>query len=98
MKNITFTKGLAHKLIPKYISPYKITQDFDNQSFCLELPTHLKKRSVHDIFHSSLLQIHLPNNDWLFPECMDTQIGDSPDLEDEWAIELIQSHAKKIRY
>ena len=54
-KYITFSKGLAQKLIPKYIGPYKIIQDFNNQSFKLELPTHLKKQGIHNVFHSSLL-------------------------------------------
>jgi hypothetical protein len=91
-KNITFAKGLARKLIPKYVGPYKILRDFNNQSFKLELPMHLKKRGVHDVFHSSLLRIHAPNDDRLFPGCMDTQIGDGPDTEDEWAVDLIRSH------
>jgi len=93
-KNITFAMGLARKLIPKYMGPYKITQDFKNQLFKIELPIHLKKRGVHDVFHSSLLRIHVPNDDRLFPGRMDTQIGDGPDTEDEWAIDLIQSHAE----
>jgi len=54
-KNITFSRGLARKLIPKYMGPYKITKDFENQSFRIELPLHLKKKGVHDVFHSSLL-------------------------------------------
>ena len=66
-KNISFPKGLAQNLIPKYLGPYKILQDFGNSSFKLELPHHLKKRGVHDVFHASLLRIHLPNDDWLFP-------------------------------
>jgi hypothetical protein len=32
MKNIKFEKGLAHKLIPKFIGPYRILKDFDNNS------------------------------------------------------------------
>lgn len=92
-KNITFAKGLARKFIPKYIGPYKIAKDFGNQSFRIELPVHLKKRGVHDVFHSSLLRIHVPNDDRLFPGRMDTQIGESPDIEDEWAVEMIRSHA-----
>ena len=32
-KNISFPERLARKLIPKYISPYKILDDFNNQSF-----------------------------------------------------------------
>jgi len=54
-KNITFARGLARKLIPKYMGPYKITKDFENQSFRIELPLHLEKKGVHDVFHSSLL-------------------------------------------
>ena len=54
-KNINFAKGLARKLIPKYIGPYKIIKDFNNQSFQIELPSHLKQRGIHDVFHSSLL-------------------------------------------
>lgn len=32
-KNISFPKGLAHKLNPKYIRPYSILKDFENGSF-----------------------------------------------------------------
>ena len=92
-KYITFSKGLARKLIPKYIGPYKIIQDFKNQSFKLELPSHLKKRGIHDVFHSSLLRIHMPNDDRLFPGRMDTQLGVSPEADDEWAVDLIRNHA-----
>ena len=62
-KNITFTKGLACKLVPKYIGPYKIMQDFGNQSFRLKLPLRLKQWGVHNVFHASLLRIHHPNDD-----------------------------------
>ena len=93
-ENITFSKGLTRKLIPKYIGPYKIIQDFNNQSFKLELPAHLKKQGIHDVFHSSLLRIHMPNDDRLFPGRMDTQLGVSPDAEDEWAVDLIRTHAR----
>ena len=90
---ITFAKGLARKLIPKFIGPYKIIQDFNNQSFRLDLPAHLKKRGIHDVFHSSLLKIHHPNDDRLFPGRMDSQIGGGLDTGDEWAVETIRSHA-----
>ena len=92
-QNITFSKGLARKLIPKYIGPYKIIQDFNNQSYKLELPMHLKKRGVHDVFHSSLLRIHMPNDDRLFPGRMDVQLGVSPEADDEWAVDVIRTHA-----
>ncbi|KAF8799879.1 hypothetical protein BYT27DRAFT_7004830, partial [Phlegmacium glaucopus] len=58
-----------------------------------ELPSHLKQRGVHDIFHSSLLRIHIPSDDRLFPGRLDTQIGGTADTEGEWAVERILSHA-----
>ena len=42
-KNISFQKGLARKLLPKFLGPYKILKDFSNSSFQLDLPTHLKR-------------------------------------------------------
>ena len=92
-KNISFAKGLARKLIPKFIGPYKIVHDFDNSSFRLELPANLKRRGVHDVFHSSLLREHIPNDDRLFPGRLDDQIGGTPETEGEWAVERILSHA-----
>jgi hypothetical protein len=73
-KNISFAKGIARKLIPKFIGPYKILQDFGNSSFKLDLPPHLKQRGVHDVFHSSLLREHIPNDDRLFPGRMDNSL------------------------
>ena len=92
-KNIKFAKGLASKLIPKFIGPYKILQDFGNSSFRLELPGHLKQRGVHDVFHSSLLREHIPNDDRLFPGRLDTQIGDTIETEGKWAVDRILSHS-----
>ena len=92
-KNISFAKGLARKLIPKFIGPYKVLQDFGNASFRLDLPPHLKRRGVHDVFHSSLLREHIPNDDRLFPGRMDTQVGNTPETEGEWVVERILSHA-----
>jgi hypothetical protein len=43
-KNIKFEKGLARKLIPKFIGPYVITQDFGNNSFQIDLPANMKQR------------------------------------------------------
>ena len=92
-KHISFAKGLARKLIPKYIGPYKITQDFENSSFRIELPANLKRRGVHDVFHSSLLQEHIPNDDQLFPGRLDAHLGNTPETEGEWAVDRILSHA-----
>ena len=90
-KNISFPKGLAQKLLPKFIGPYKILQDFKNGSFQLDLPPHLKWRGVHNVFHSSLLHIHIPSDDWLFPGRMDVASEDPTD--DEWAVDSIESHS-----
>jgi hypothetical protein len=92
-KNITFPKGLARKLIPKYIGPYKILQDFGNHSYRLELTKDLKSRGIHDVFHASLLRVHVPNDDRLFPGRLDTQLGTDETYSGEWAVERILSHA-----
>ena len=92
-ENIKFPKGLARKLIPKFLGPYKILQALGNgSSFKIELPPHLKRRGVHDVFHSSLMRIHSPNDDRLFPGRMDTQVV-GEELDDEWAVDRIKSHA-----
>ena len=41
-KNIMFLKGLAWKLILRYVGPYKILEDLKNQSFVLNLPSYLE--------------------------------------------------------
>lgn len=92
-KNITFPKGLARKLVPKYIGPYKITRDFGNFSYRIDLPSRLKQRGVHDVFHASLLRIHHPNDDRLFPGRLDNQVDQSIDGENEWAVERILGHS-----
>jgi hypothetical protein len=91
-KNISFPKGLARKLVPKFIGPYKILKDYGNGSFQLDLPPHLKKRGVHNVFHSSLLRIHVPNDDRLFPGRMDTQVLTTDDAGEEWTVDKILSH------
>jgi hypothetical protein len=92
-KNISFPKGLARKLIPKYIGPYKVLKDFKNQSFKIELPSHLKQRGVHDVFHASILRIHIPNDDRLFPGRLFTQLNAGNENESEWAVNKITSHS-----
>jgi len=73
-KNINFPKGTSRKLVPKFVGPYKISKDFGNHSFRVDLPNSLKQRGIHDVFHSSLLRIHVPNDDRLFPRRLDEQI------------------------
>jgi hypothetical protein len=66
-KNISFPKGLARKLVPKYIGPYKTLKDYKNHSFKINLPSQVKQQDVHGVFHASLLRAHVPNNDRIFP-------------------------------
>ena len=75
------------------MGPYKILKDFDNQSFKIDLPSHLKQRGIHDVFHSSLLRIHIPNDDCLFPGCLYTQLINRPVNPEEYAIDQIKNHA-----
>ena len=79
--------------MPKFIGPYKILKDYGNASFLLDLPAHLKRRGVHNVFHSSLLRIHVPNDDRLFPGRMDTQVGMDTQTDGEWTVDKILSHS-----
>ncbi|KAJ7656513.1 hypothetical protein DFH06DRAFT_1328787 [Mycena polygramma] len=53
----------------------------------------MKQRGIHDVFHSSLLCIHSPNDDRRFPGRLECQLGISLDDEtNEWAVDRIVSH------
>jgi hypothetical protein len=91
-KNINFPKGLARKLIPKFIGPYKILKDYRNHSFRIDLPSELKQRDVHDAFHASLLRVHVPNDDRIFPGQLDSQLGLFENTDREWAVDRVLSH------
>ncbi|KNZ78763.1 hypothetical protein J132_10251 [Termitomyces sp. J132] len=64
---MTFPKGLARKLIPKFVGPYLLLKDYGNHSFHIQLPSHMLQQGIHDVFHASLLRIHHPNDDRQFP-------------------------------
>jgi hypothetical protein len=88
--NIKFEKGLACKLIPKHIGPYCIIRNFGYSSFQIELPSPLKQC---DVFHASLLRIHIPNDDRGFPGRLDCELGITADYKDiEWAAKKITGH------
>ena len=57
------------------------------------MPAHLKQRGVHNVFHASLLRIHIPNDDQLFLGQLDTQLGNTDGTEGEWAIDSIIGHS-----
>jgi hypothetical protein len=77
----------------KCIGLYKVLRDFGNSSFRIELPANMKSRGLHDVFHASLLRIHAPNDDRLFPGWLDSQIEYLGGTEGEWMIERVKTHA-----
>ena len=90
---MSIKKGRARKLTPKYVGPYKILKDYQNNSFLIDLPIDLKKRGLHPTFHASLLRVHVPNNDRLFPGRTASQIGLTDVFDTEWKVERIVQHA-----
>jgi hypothetical protein len=95
-KKIKFEKGLARKLIPKFIGPYRVLKDFGNSSFQIELPSNLKQRGVHAVFHAALLRVHVPNDDQQFPGRLENQLGITAEYkDDEWSATKITSHHGK---
>ncbi|KAJ3478071.1 hypothetical protein NLI96_g10013 [Meripilus lineatus] len=52
-KNLSLPKGRAHKLLPKFIGPYKILEGSpESSNYTLELPKELKDRGIHPRFHT----------------------------------------------
>jgi len=50
------------------VGPHKITREITpNTSYEVELPSDLKRRGIHPVFHASLLRIHKPMDDRRFP-------------------------------
>ncbi|KZT29440.1 hypothetical protein NEOLEDRAFT_1025819, partial [Neolentinus lepideus HHB14362 ss-1] len=67
-------------------------------SYKVELSKPLKVRGIHDVFHASLLQIHEPNDDRLFPGRSDNQVislEEQAMLDPEWTVDSIESHKGK---
>ena len=55
-QNLSFPKGRARKLIPKFIGPYKVQVAHpETSTYTLELPEDLRKRKLNPTFHVSLL-------------------------------------------
>ena|ERR1700683_1832176 len=61
--NLTLPKGCTRKLAPKFLCPYRILEEYKNNSFKLDLPSELKQWGLHPSFHANLLRIHVPNDD-----------------------------------
>jgi hypothetical protein len=92
--NLTLPKGRARKLAPKFIGPYRILEEYKNNSFKLDLPSELKQRGLHPSFHANLLRIHVPNDDRRFPGRQMSQITALGNSE-EWAVSSVETHHGK---
>ncbi|KAG5349608.1 hypothetical protein C0989_002786 [Termitomyces sp. Mn162] len=71
-------------------------RDYGNHSFRVKLPASMRCRGIHDVFHASLLRIHHPNDDRLFPGRLDEQIVEPEQHPVEWAADKIIGHADSL--
>ncbi|WVZ97541.1 hypothetical protein U9M48_043067 [Paspalum notatum var. saurae] len=85
--------GVKGKLAPRYIGPFKITEQCGPVAYRLELPPHLA--AVHDVFHVSQLKkcLRVPE------EAIDTsQIQIQPDLTyEEKPIKVLDQKQRSTR-
>ncbi|KAI4387128.1 hypothetical protein MLD38_004982 [Melastoma candidum] len=54
-----FRMGKAHKLSPRYIGPYEITERVGKVAYRVAIPPELSH--CHDVFHVSMLRKHEPD-------------------------------------
>ncbi|WVZ64212.1 hypothetical protein U9M48_013772 [Paspalum notatum var. saurae] len=85
--------GVKGKLAPRYVGPFKITEQCGPVAYRLELPPHLA--AVHDVFHVSQLKkcLRMPE------EAVDTsQIEIEPDLTyEERPIKILDQKQRATR-
>ncbi|WVZ97189.1 hypothetical protein U9M48_042742 [Paspalum notatum var. saurae] len=85
--------GVKGKLAPRYVGPFKITEQCGPVAYRLELPPHLAP--VHDVFHVSQLKkcLRVPE------EVVDTsQIQIEPDLTyEEKPIKILDQRQRSTR-
>ncbi|WVZ52690.1 hypothetical protein U9M48_003727 [Paspalum notatum var. saurae] len=85
--------GVKGKLAPRYVGPFKITEQCGPVAYRLELPPHLA--AVHDVFHVSQLKKCLRVRE----EVIDTsQIQIQPDLTyEEKPIKILDQKQRSTR-
>ena len=91
-KNISLPRGQAQKLVSKFIGPYWINRDFGNNSFKMDLSPCLRQQGIYPVFHLFLLQVHMPNDNCLFPGQLENQVANFGESEPKWTINHIISH------
>jgi hypothetical protein len=93
-ENLSLPKGRAHKLLPKYLGPYKVlTANHSSSTYKVELPPDLKARWIHDIFHEKVLKLYVKNDAKRFPKRktrIQYDVGNYPDQE--WVVHSIEDH------
>ncbi|OBZ76509.1 Transposon Ty3-G Gag-Pol polyprotein [Grifola frondosa] len=93
-QNLALPKGRVRKLMPKYISPYKIlSANAEKSTYTLELLKELQEQCIHPTFHVSLLRQHEPNDEMLFPHREAQSYYDfGVAKETEWLVDEIVGH------
>jgi hypothetical protein len=94
IENLSLPKGWAKKLLPKYIGLYKAIEAHNRASTIkLELPVALEAQYIKSTFHVSLVKLHIPNDDEIFPHHdVKKHYNFGQEAEDEWHVDEIQSY------
>ena len=92
--DLLLLKGRAHKLLPKFVGPFKILDAQPSTStYRVELPAQLQAQNLHDQFHQSKIRPYHANDDALFlhrEAHMFYNYG-TPD-DQEWLVNEIVAH------
>jgi len=92
--DLSLPKGRAHKLLPKFVGPFKILDAQPSTStYRVELPAQLRAQNLHNQFHQSKIHPYHANDDALFPHQEAHMFYDygTPD-DQEWLINEIVAH------
>ena len=87
-------KGRGQKLCPKWVSPYKVLEVFEETSnYVVELLEALLLQRLYARFYVSLLQPYKAAEDGMFPNCTTLQLYDfSADDKQEWFVDKLIGH------
>lgn len=93
-EHLNMPKGRAHKLLPKFIGPYRIIcARPETSNYTLELPPQLAARGIFPTFHVSKLRHHEPNDEVMFPHREATAFYDfGEDPNREFLVDDILAH------
>ena len=92
--DLSLLKGYAYKLLPKFVSPFKILNTQPSIStYRVELLAQLQARNLHNWFHQSKICPYYTNDDMLFPYWEVHMFYDygTPDNQ-EWLVNKIVAH------